>query len=464
MRKITGALACSLALGAAMLGTNNTFAASVTVNNYDDLVSAISSAASGDTINLEAGTYGTGAEVITIDKDITLVGAGKTSTDIYGGIALSGANVTLQNLTVGHDSASLNGAAAIRYLSASSLTLDGVEVAFHGYDISTADIGVSEYYAGVDFNMVNDSALTINNSSVIAKYGIWVHGANETVTINDSEISGWAALEVSLGNSHNGSFAAGNVVNVTNSTLTGYNFTTNCSSNSWGTIVFGQQDGLVFNVENSTIASTPVAGGVCEQSLLYYGGGYSESKNVSINITNSTLSLTEPSNATDPSYFLNYNLAANAGNSNLLTLNNVSLDGPTDRMTAPLAGHITLTVTDGNKSLIFDVAENYVMTDEMLGRINAAFATEGYIFRGVYADADFTTPVAAGDTYTQNTTLYVDRSEITPETGATEEPTTDSEGISPQTSDLNTAIVFTVMAGALLALSLAYRTQRKARR
>ena len=71
MRKITGALGCSLALGAAMLGTNNTFAASVTVNNYDDLVSAISSAASGDTINLEAGTYGTGAEVITIDKDIS---------------------------------------------------------------------------------------------------------------------------------------------------------------------------------------------------------------------------------------------------------------------------------------------------------------------------------------------------------------------------------------------------------
>ena len=67
-------------------------------------------------------------------------------------------------------------------------------------------------------------------------------------------------------------------------------------------------------------------------------------------------------------------------------------------------------------------------------------------------------------TYTENTTLYVDRSEVTPDTGTTEEPTTDSEGVSPQTSDLNTAIVFTVMVGALLALSLAYRSQRKARR
>lgn len=464
MRKITGALACSLALGAAMLGANNTFAASVTVNDYDELTAALTNAADGDIINLAAGTYGTGAEVITIDKDITLVGAGKTSTDIYGGIALDDANVTLQNLTVGHNSGSLNGAAAIRYLSTSSLTLDGVTAAFHGYDIDTAKFGIAEYYAGIDFNMVNDSTLTVNNSSIIAKYGIWVHGANETVTINDSEISGWAALEASLGSSHNGEFATGNVINVTNSTLTGYNFTTNCSSNSWGTIVFGQQDGLVFNVENSTIASTPIAGGICEQSLLYYGGGYSESKNISINITNSTLSLTESSNAIDPSYFLNYNLAANAGNSNLLTLNNVSLDGPADRMTAPLAGHITLTVTDGSKTLIFDEAEGYTMTDEMLGRINATFATEGYIFRGVYADADFTTPVAAGDAYTENTTLYVDRSEVTPDTGTTKEPTTDSEGVSPQTSDLNTAIVFTVMVGALLALSLAYRSQRKARR
>ena len=71
MRKITGALGCSLALGAAMLGANNTFAASVTVNDYDELTAALTNAADGDIINLAAGTYGTGAEVITIDKDIS---------------------------------------------------------------------------------------------------------------------------------------------------------------------------------------------------------------------------------------------------------------------------------------------------------------------------------------------------------------------------------------------------------
>lgn len=67
------------------------------VDFYGSIQRAIDAASPGDTINVAAGTY---TENLTVNKSVTLSGAGATSTTIAGQIAVSADNVTIDGFTI----------------------------------------------------------------------------------------------------------------------------------------------------------------------------------------------------------------------------------------------------------------------------------------------------------------------------------------------------------------------------
>ena len=91
------------------------FADDTTVNNINDLQSAIKSASDGDTITLAAGEYDLTTSPLVITKRVNLVGAGADQTTITGQIVYqfsedqSGNTLTVSNLTIKPNGADLEG-------------------------------------------------------------------------------------------------------------------------------------------------------------------------------------------------------------------------------------------------------------------------------------------------------------------------------------------------------------------
>ena len=75
-------------------------------SSYETIAEAISEAQNGDTINVFAGTFDAGSSTITIDKSVTITGAGKDATTLTSAVSGKGLfsiaadNVTIQNLTI----------------------------------------------------------------------------------------------------------------------------------------------------------------------------------------------------------------------------------------------------------------------------------------------------------------------------------------------------------------------------
>ena len=253
----------------------------INVSSGDDLASKVASANSGDTLVIANGTYNGD---ITIDKNITLKGASKDGVIIDGSILINaeGINVDLQNLTIQDNGMDV---AMVNLLKPAYVNIDNCKIAYKGY--TDSDYGNSDYAVGVKLgrDVADGSDVSIINSEIYAKYGIWVYGANNTVYIESSQITGWAPLDISNGSSAQ-SLASNNYVEVIGSTLTGVANLTG-ASNDYGTIVIGGQDNLGLYIDSSIITNKFNVNNT--QDLILYGDAYLDSKNVVVSIVGSEL-------------------------------------------------------------------------------------------------------------------------------------------------------------------------------
>src|SRR5699024_4533025 len=93
---------------------------------------------------------------------------------------------------------------------------------------------------------------TIKDTEINSTYGVFVKSASNNINIDNSEINGWAALELS---SNEGDINSLNEVLITNSVLTGttYHPVIADNGNYYGVISIGSQKQLTLAFDNTTI-------------------------------------------------------------------------------------------------------------------------------------------------------------------------------------------------------------------
>ncbi len=362
----------------------------INVSSGDDLASKVASANPGDTLVIENGTYNGD---ITITKDITLKGASKDGVIINGTVIVNTSNVdvTLDSLTI-NDSSTL-----IDIKAKSTVNVNNATVAYTGYNgtyntNSTDGIWVERTANGTELN--------ITNSDVAAKYAVWVSGADNNISITGSTLTGYAALDISNGVSQKPNQVEGNIVNVSDSTLTGYN-TYSGSSDNYGTIVIGGQKGLKLNIDNSVV--TNLVTNVVED-LIVISSSYSVSENVEINITNSELINNAP--VGNPSAV--YNVTSSSNINNDIILDNTDVSATNGIIYGTLADYVYVTIN------VFDVQSVVAIPNgsSLEGLNDYVISLDGYNFEGWFTDSTYETPFDDTIPVTDNINLYAKYVEI----------------------------------------------------
>ena len=405
----------------------------------DNFTEVVASAEENDTIVLAEGTYNIGN--LTLEKALTLQGAGKDATILEGTITTN-ANLTLQNLEITAEAASIITVNA-------PVTVNVENSAITDKGLTTGNT------AGIHLKKGNADGATLNvtNSEIFALYGIWVNGANNTVNVTGSEVTGWAALDITYGSSAD-SLAKGNTVTVTNSTLTG-NGVHSGPTNEYSNIVIGAQDGLALNITGSTLTNAINSDNA--EDLIAFGDAYLTSKNVMITIESSKLINTDTTNgsaifdvALENSNPTNSNMIAISADTTIETANGVVYND--------VEGYITLVLSTIEGDVAITLPEGTVLTEDVLkpGEV------EGYTFEGYFTDENYTTPFDYS-ALNEDTTLYAKFVPVSTEeptepetpTDPSEEPTTNEvtnetnteENIeNPQTGDNLIAYIATAVA------------------
>ena len=437
-------LLCLLAVNA------NAAEVQATPENFTEVVA---SAEENDTIVLAEGTYNIGN--LTLEKALTLQGAGKDATILEGTITTN-ANLTLQNLEITAEAASIITVNA-------PVTVNVENSAITDKGLTTGNT------AGIHLKKGNADGATLNvtNSEIFALYGIWVNGANNTVNVTGSEVTGWAALDITYGSSAD-SLAKGNTVTVTNSTLTG-NGVHSGPTNEYSNIVIGAQDGLKLNISGSTLTNTINSDN--PEDLIAFGDAYLTSKNVMITIENSELINTDTKNGSAVFDVALEN--SNPENSNMIAISvDTTIETANGVVYNDVEGYITLVLSTIEGDVAITLPEGTVLTEDVLkpGEV------EGYTFEGYFTDENYTTPFDYS-ALNEDTTLYakfvpVKTEEPTePETPTepSDEPTTNEvtnetnteENIeNPQTGDNLIAYIATAVA-AIAVLGVVIKKKMK---
>ena len=252
-------VALTLMFSCAGLAPSITHAATLAVCpsdcTYSSIQAAISAAASGDMITIGAGTY---SELLTIDKNLTLQGAGAAHVTINGGgngsvVTIgSGATVTIDGVTItgGNSTASF-------YRGGGGIINDGTLTV-------TNSILSGNSASGYGGGIANFGTLTVANSTLSGNSAYGGAGIDNdgTLTVTNSTFSGNSA-------DYGGGIYSVALVTVTNSTLS-----SNSAARSGGGIY---NDGTL-TVTNSTFSGNSAEGG---------GGIINHS---TLAVTNSTLS------------------------------------------------------------------------------------------------------------------------------------------------------------------------------
>ncbi len=437
-------LLCLLAVNA------NAAEVQATPENFTEVVA---SAEENDTIVLAEGTYNIGN--LTLEKALTLQGAGKDATILEGTITTN-ANLTLQNLEITAEAASIITVNA-------PVTVNVENSAITDKGLTTGNT------AGIHLKKGNADGATLNvtNSEIFALYGIWVNGANNTVNVTGSEVTGWAALDITYGSSAD-SLAKGNTVTVTNSTLTG-NGVHSGPTNEYSNIVIGAQDGLKLNISGSTLTNTINSDN--PEDLIAFGDAYLTSKNVMITIENSELINTDTKNGSAVFDVALEN--SNPENSNMIAISvDTTIETANGVVYNDVEGYITLVLSTIEGDVAITLPEGTVLTEDVLkpGEV------EGYTFEGYFTDENYTTPFDYS-ALNEDTTLYAKFVPVSTEeptepetpTDPSEEPTTNEvtdetnteENIeNPQTGDNLIAYIATAVA-AIAVLGVVIKKKMK---
>lgn len=407
-----------------LVATMSVSAEEISVANTDDLAQKLADAAAGDTLILADGTYSTD---LTVDKDITIKGTSTDGTIINGSVILNteGIEVTLDTLTV-TDSATI-----IDVKATSTLNVNNAKVIYAGYNGTFAANNSDGIWLE---KTANGSTVNVVGSTVVAKYAIWVYGEENKVSIDDSTINGWAAIDISNGNSSD-TTAKNNSVTVNNSDIIGTNVY-NGPTDAYGVIVVGGQSNLTLEITESTVKNEFTVGNNSLDVILF-SGAYQTSEETEISIVNSELINND---TTTNSAVISYDTEEIQNGANIVTLYETTVTSENDLVYDMTGDYITFTVDLLGVQSSTPLPTNSVIPEDALDPGNI----EGYTFEGWYLDADFTIPFDPSVALDADTTIYAKLTEIVEEpedptepTDPVEEPTEPSEPDieNPSTSD-----------------------------
>ena len=398
------------------LGTVN--AKTVNVASTDDLSAKIGEAEEGDTLVLEDGTY-TGN--ITIDKALTIEGTSKEDTIIVGQITVTD-NFDMKNVTV------IGEYVNDTYQNVVTITKPELVVNFDNVNLNVKDYVADKDYktrvSGIRVDAdANGTKLTVTNSNINATYGIYVKSEKNTIKIESSIVSGWAALDITTSE---GVLQNNNKVTVKNTTLYGTSYVPKADDNNYGVVVIGSQKDLSLTITDSTIKNNIVTENRID--LIYFGDYYEDSETSIITLNNVKL---ENNDTNGESTKVNFGTEGNAlGGQIFIFDEKTNLDMTTDADMAGSTSHVfNLSSIDGVASII--VPDGFVVTADAL----EVGTVEGYEFKGWYTDAEYKNEFLAGTEITEDTTIYAYFVEIVEDTTP--------EVNNPQTGD-NILIFFLV--------------------
>ena len=423
-----------------LVATMSVSAEEISVANTDDLAQKLADAAAGDTLILADGTYSTD---LTVDKDITIKGTSTDGTIINGSVILNteGIEVTLDTLTV-TDSATI-----IDVKATSTLNVNNAKVIYAGYNGTFAANNSDGIWLE---KTANGSTVNVVGSTVVAKYAIWVYGEENKVSIDDSTINGWAAIDISNGNSSD-TTAKNNSVTVNNSDIIGTNVY-NGPTDAYGVIVVGGQSNLTLEITESTVKNEFTVGNNSLDVILF-SGAYQTSEETEISIVNSELINND---TTTNSAVISYDTEDIQNGANIVTLYETTVTSENDLVYDMTGDYITFTVDLLGVQSSTPLPNNSVIPENALNPGNI----EGYTFEGWYLDADFTIPFDPSVALDADTTIYAKLTEIVeePEEPTTpEEPTEPSEPVIENPSTLDNISVFMIL-GAISVIGLAVAT------
>ena len=362
----------------------------------ENLLEVLNNAVDGDTIILADGTY-TGN--ITIDKKITLKGTSKDATIIDGTIIVNN-DLTVDNLTVQSSSSEV-----IDIKSTSDVKITNSVIKYKNY--TENDYGNASYTTGVWLEKTADnSTLLVSNTEIYAKYGVWVYGQGNNVTIDNSKITGWSPVDISNGNTATTLAKSNSVIIKNNSVLTGVATLTG-ASNTYGTIVIGGQDSLELAIMDSTVQNAFKAQNV--QDLILFGDAYMPSTNVQIGILSSKLVNTD---TTDNSSIYNIGSAENAmpdAPNILMISSDTEISSANNIIYAKVDGYMTLTLSTIDGDVSINLPVGITLTEDIL----APEEVEGYTFEGYFIDKDYKTPYDYETVLNTDTVIYAKYTENT---------------------------------------------------
>ncbi len=277
--------------------------------NESDLATALSSCS---VIELDSGnTYNTAT--YTISSNVTINGNGATVHGTFT-ITAEATDVTFNNLTItSTDPGRGEAPKLISVDTPANVTISNATI--YSGDNNTP----SEYiYNGtgivVNNSSGNGSTINITSSKIHAKYAVWLPSSNSNLNVTDSELSGYAALDLTSSSNP----TSGNKVTINHSTLTGYAIG-NGDNNNFGTIVIGNKTGVTIDITNNSTITNDFTYGTARSDLILISDANDKASGAQITVSDSTLS------NTNDSYGAVYN--ANNTNDNSFETENTTITG-----------------------------------------------------------------------------------------------------------------------------------------